>query len=61
MSFAEYVRGLVARDLEAPPPAYDRSSVFNLGDSGGSDVRRFKDDYLADAVEADWASRRARR
>lgn len=52
ISFAEYVRTLVARDLERSLPAVDRSMVFNLGDSGGSDVARHKDEYIADAIEA---------
>jgi hypothetical protein len=52
ISFAEYVRRLVARDLgdttrNAPPQA-----LFDLGDSGGSDVARNKHRYVADAVQA---------
>jgi hypothetical protein len=51
VSLAEYVRGLVARDLGGPPPAADIGLIVDLGDSGGSDVRRFKDRYLAEAIE----------
>ena len=52
ISFAEYVRTLVARDLERSLPAADRTMVFNLGDSGGSDVARHKDEYIGEAIEA---------
>jgi hypothetical protein len=52
ISFAEYVRRLIARDLgEAPGPA-DPTVIFNLGDSGGSDIGREKDRLVAEAVEA---------
>lgn len=54
ISFAEYVRQLIARDLaEAPTPA-DPSAVFNLGDSGGSDVAREKDRMVAEAAESEY-------
>ncbi|MFA5787589.1 MAG: CopG family transcriptional regulator [Actinomycetota bacterium] len=52
VSLAEYVRGLVARDLAHPRPAADPSVVFNLGDSGGSDIARSKDRYVGEAVGA---------
>jgi hypothetical protein len=52
ISFAEYVRRLVARDLGEPVGATDITSIFNLGDSGGSDVARHKDEYVGEAVEA---------
>jgi hypothetical protein len=54
ISFAEYVRRLIARDLgEATIPA-DPSRVFNLGDSGGSDIARDKDALVAEAVDAEY-------
>jgi len=49
ISLAEYVRRLVAEDLGERTTAADRSIVFNLGSSGGSDVAREKDTMLADA------------
>jgi hypothetical protein len=52
ISFAEYVRGLVARDLGATGGAADPTALFDLGDSGGSDVAREQDRYVGDAVEA---------
>ena len=53
VSLAEYVRRLVARDLESPRPAFDVASLFNLDDSGGSDVATHKDVYLGDAAAAE--------
>ncbi|UCH24969.1 MAG: hypothetical protein JSV66_13595 [Trueperaceae bacterium] len=51
ISFAEYVRRLVARDLEGlEPEPVDISAVFNLGDSGGSDIARDKDRMLGEAA-----------
>jgi hypothetical protein len=51
ISFAEYVRRLVARDLGEPAPAGDVRRLLNLGDSGGSDIARHKDEYIGDAVD----------
>jgi len=53
ISFAEYIRRLVAHDLGETTPGADPSRVFNLGDSGGSDVAREKDSLIAQAVEAE--------
>ena len=53
ISFAEYIRRLVIRDLgESRPPA-DPSAVFNLGNSGGSDVARDKAAMIGEALEAE--------
>lgn len=52
ISLAEYVRRLVAQDLEGPRARRDVSALFDLGDSGGSDVAREKDTYLGEAVAA---------
>lgn len=57
ISLAEYVRRLVARDVEAPGRVADPAAVFNLGDSGGSDIARRKDDYVAEAVAAEHPGR----
>ena len=50
ISVAEYVRRLVARDLGEPGRTADPQSLFDLGDSGGSDVAREKDRYVRHAV-----------
>ena len=47
ISFAAYIRRLVARDLAEP------QALFDLGDSGGSDVARAKHRYAGEAVQAD--------
>ena len=51
ISVAEYVRRLVSRDLGEERGASDSTALFDLGDSGGSDVARDKHRYVGDAVE----------
>ena len=55
ISLAEYVRRLVHDDLSSRGSVRkpDVSDIFGLGDSGGSNVARHKQEYLDDAVEAD--------
>jgi len=50
ISLAEYVRRLVRQDLESPIARSDPTSLFALGDSGGSDVASAKDSYVAEAI-----------
>jgi hypothetical protein len=52
ISLAEYIRRLVRDDLSVDGPAADVSALFDLGDSGGSDVATHKHDYVGDAVDA---------
>jgi hypothetical protein len=52
ISFAEYIRTLVDRDLKHPARSTDPSAVFDLGRSSGSDVARDKDAMLGAAIEA---------
>jgi hypothetical protein len=53
ISFAEYMRRLIRRDLGEPTrPRADISVLFDLGDSGGSDVANHKDEYIGDALDA---------
>lgn len=65
VSFAEYIRRLVARDIAAPRAAADPSIIFALGRSGGSDVAANKDAMIAEAFAASRVSgspaRRAKR
>lgn len=49
VSFAEYIRQLVARDLDRPKAKPDVSRIFNLGRSSGSNIRRNKDQMIAEA------------
>lgn len=57
ISLAEYLRRLIRSDLESPARRGDVAALFDLGDSGGSDVAREKDSYLGAAVEASKARR----
>jgi hypothetical protein len=56
VSFAEYIRGLVVRDLAHPKTKPDIKAIFCLGSSGGSNIARDKDAMIGDAVEAEFAS-----
>ena len=52
VSFAEYVRRLVTRDLARPEATTNIACVFDLGSSGGSDIARNKDSMIAEAFLA---------
>ncbi|HEX9698890.1 MAG TPA: hypothetical protein VGD06_05460 [Acidobacteriota bacterium] len=53
ISFAQYIRGLVARDLETPSRDADPSLVFDLGTSCNTDIARDKDVLVGRAVSAE--------
>lgn len=53
VSFAEYVRRLIQSDLGELPARPSVVDLFGIGDSGGSDVAMHKDEYIAEALEAD--------
>lgn len=50
ISFAEYVRRVVNRDLGDPAPRADPSEIFGLFGSGGSHVAKDKDRYVDEAM-----------
>jgi hypothetical protein len=52
VSLAEYIRRLIARDLGPTVDQVDPSLVFDLGSSGGSDIRRDKASLIGEAVSA---------
>ena len=52
ISFAEYVRRLVSRDLGADREAQDPQSLFDLGETDDSDIAVEKDRYIGEAVQA---------
>jgi hypothetical protein len=52
ISFAAYMRQVVDHDL-GEEPKRDISGIFGLFDSGGSDVARYKDQYLGEALWQD--------
>lgn len=61
ISFAEYVRRIVARDLGGPPPQADVEMLFDLGASETpTDIARDKDRLIADAARVEHR-RKARR
>ena len=49
ISFAAYVRRLVAQDLGELRATRGTDAIFDLGDSGGSDVAHHKHGYVGDA------------
>jgi hypothetical protein len=52
VSFAEYIRRLVEKDLGEPEQTADPSVLFNLGRSAGSDIAADKDRALGEATAA---------
>jgi len=50
ISLAEYIRRLIARDLGRPEPTAEPSVVFDLGDSGGSNVAADRDAMTGEAA-----------
>lgn len=50
LSLAEYIRRVVADDLEDTRPRGDVSAVFALIDTEDSDIAANKDRYVAEAV-----------
>ncbi len=52
ISFAEYVRRVVDRDLGEPAPQPDASQIFDLFDSGSADIASEKDRYVDGAFRA---------
>jgi len=53
VSFAEYIRRLVARDLGDQGVEGDVSAVFDLGRSDGSSVATDKDEMIGRAIAAE--------
>ena len=51
ISLAEYVRRLVADDLGARAQPQRRDALFDLGDSGGSDIAVDKHSLVGEAVD----------
>ena len=62
ISLAEFVRRSVDRALDEPGrQKSDISAIFGIGHSGGSNVAKFKDRYLGEAVEADYLNKKRTR
>lgn len=52
VSFAEYVRRLVARDLRRPNATIEVDRIFDLGNSRGSDIAKNKESMIAESLNA---------
>jgi hypothetical protein len=62
ISFAEYIRRLVAEDLGEPKPKADISIVFDLGASAEpTNVARDKDKMISEAVWEEYLRKTGRR
>jgi hypothetical protein len=62
ISFAEYVRRLVASDLGEPNPKADISILFDLVDEGPpTDIARDKDKMIGEAVWHDFLRKTGRK
>jgi hypothetical protein len=53
VSFAEYVRTVLAENLGEPRRRTDPSVIFNLGSGGPTDIARDKDKLIGEAVWAE--------
>jgi hypothetical protein len=51
VSLGEYFRRLVARDLTRPKAAIKLDRIFDLGNSGGSDIAKDKDSMIAESLD----------
>ena len=51
VSFAEYVRRLLERDISHPKTVAGVESLFDLGSSGGSDIAKHKRAMIEEAVD----------
>lgn len=59
VSLAEYFRRLVARDLARPKAKVEVDGIFDLGNSGGSDIAKNKRSMIAASLDV--LGRRRRR
>ncbi|WP_423923730.1 hypothetical protein [Candidatus Poriferisodalis sp.] len=57
ISLSEYIRRLVARDLEDDAPAWDPSVIFGLFDGGGSDIAVGKQAMISEAIDKQFADK----
>ena len=58
ISLSEYIRRLVADDLDPGVPAGDPSVIFGLFDSGGSRIADGKQAMISEAIDKQFAARR---
>ena len=60
VSFAEYIRRLVERDLYEPKAVVGIEALFDLGSSGGSNIAKRKDEMIGEAVASEASASRHR-
>ena len=58
ISLSEYIRGLVACDLEPEEPADDPAVIFRLFDSGESRIADGKQAMTTEAIDRQFAAKR---
>jgi hypothetical protein len=58
ISMSEYIRRLVADDLDRGRSAGDPSALFGLFDSGGSRIADGKQAMISEAIDKQFAARR---
>ena len=62
ISFAEYIRRLIAQDLSMPKPKTDISILFDLVDEGPpTDIARDKDKMIGEAVWQEYLRKTGRK
>ncbi|MDE0067934.1 MAG: hypothetical protein OXN44_13810 [Acidimicrobiaceae bacterium] len=57
ISLSEYIRGLVARDLQQGEPKKDPSVIFGLFDSEGSRIADGKQAMISEAIDKQFAAK----
>lgn len=57
ISLSEYIRRLVARDLEPEGPSGDPSVIFGLFDSGGSRIADGKQAMISETIDRQFAGK----
>ena len=57
ISLSEYIRRLVAHDLDQGAPAADPAAIFGLFDSGGSTIADGKQAMIGEAIDRQFAAK----
>ena len=58
ISLSEYIRRLVACDLETGAPGSDPSAIFGLFNGGGSKIAEGKQAMINEAIDKQFAAKR---
>ena len=57
ISLSEYIRRLVASDLDRDTPAMDPSTIFGIFDGGGSRIADGKQAMISEAIDKQFAAK----